>query len=245
MDFSLFNFLKDLKELNLLLDHVNELDPTPEFLPIKSATSKSIIVVSCGLLEKYLKESFMEFIEELNNFKIPKKYIKDQLWTTNKNNTLEALKLISENKMDSDYGNVVIDYASAFKKNERKSKPVLVKEAFSITRSNPGEATIKEMFENIGIKIFRKELFSIKFDNVGIVKVKLNSLIASRNSFAHGDSGITIPSLSEVQDYLKFLEDFVFVLNEALNNEISNTEIKFYQVLFKFYISNLPSSTPA
>ncbi|HEY9246931.1 MAG TPA: MAE_28990/MAE_18760 family HEPN-like nuclease [Candidatus Methanoperedens sp.] len=234
--------MNDLKELNLLLEHVNKLDPSPEFLPIKSVTSKSIIVVSCGLLEKYLKESFMEFIEELNNHNIPKKYIKDQLWITNKNNTLEALRLISENRLDSDYGNVVIDYASSFKKDKRMNKPVLIKEAFSIMKYNPGSATIKDMFDNIGIKIFRKELFNIKFVNVGIAKDKLDSLISLRNSFAHGDSGVTIPSLSDVQEYLEFLEDFIFILNKVLNDEISDIEIKFYIDLFKFYYSNLSAT---
>lgn len=234
MNISYINFINDLNELNLLLEHVNNLDKTPQYLKIRSATSKSIIVVSSGLLERFLKESFSEFIDSINEINIPKENIKDRIWHTNKKNTLAALKLISENKLDSDFSEVVTNYASAFRKSENLKKPVLVKEAFSITRSNPGEKTIKKLYEDININLFNPRFFG----DVGIVQMKLNSFINLRHSFAHGDPGITIPSLSEVQDYLNFLQDFVFVLNKVLNDEFNNIETKHYLNCFK-YLDNL------
>lgn len=230
MNISYINFLNDLDELKLLLEHVNNLAKTPQYLKIRSTTSKSIIVVSSGLLERFLKESFIEFIESINEINVPKENINDKIWHTNKKNTLVALKFISENKLDSNYSEVVNNYASAFGKIEKLKKPVLVKEAFSITRSNPGDKTIKKLFDDIGINLFCSRFFS----DVGIVQMKLNSFINLRHSFAHGDPGITIPSLNEVQDYLIFLQNFVFNLNKVLNDEINNIETKHYPNCFKY-----------
>ncbi len=216
---SLNNFRNEFEESKLLLNHINKIGHSPKYLKIRAATSKSLIVVLCGLFEQFLKEALMEFIEEVNTLNIPKKYA-NVMWTNNKKNTLELLKLILDKKIDADYEEIVLKHATSFAKETKKNNHALIKEAFSITKYNPNKSTIKDMFKRIGIKnIFSEEIFSCKFKNVGLVKAQLDSFIELRHSFAHGDKGIIIPSLGGVNDYFDFINNLVYVLNNALENE--------------------------
>lgn len=230
------NFIENVGELELLLKQIDKLSNIPRFLKVKGAASKSIIVVSCGFFEGFLKEVFSEFIEEINKLNVPRKYVGGKLWENNRRKTLEVLKLIEERKLDSSYSEVVKAYHTSFNKNKRKNKPLLVKESFSLTKHNPSEDTIKAMFNNVGIKIFDDKYIKPRFASIGQVKITLSSYISLRHSFAHGDSkGIIIPSLGDVENYIYFLKDFTYVLSNALKEEISKIEIKYYSDCFSWF----------
>lgn len=232
------SFIEDISNLNSLLDRVEELGSLPQYLPIKAISSKSAIIMSSGLLEKYMKESFMEFIEKINEMNIPRKYIDEKIWITNRKNTLKALEHIDGNKLEADYEKVVFVYSASFLKNEKLNKPLLVKEAFSITNANPGPNTVKNMFSNIGVtKIFQNKYFQWEFgtetfgDETRVTRT-LKSFIELRNWIAHGYSGITIPSIQEVQEYIKFLEKFVYTTNEILDQQILIIQARHYKDCF-------------
>jgi hypothetical protein len=158
------SFIEDISNLSSLLDRVEGLGSLPQYLPIKAISSKSAIIMSSGLLEKYMKEAFMEFIEQINEMNIPRKYIDKNFWITNRKNTLKALEHIDGKKLEADYEKVVFVYSSSFRENEKLNKPLLVKEAFSITNANPGPDTVKNMFSNIGVKkIFQNRHFQWEF----------------------------------------------------------------------------------
>ncbi|AKB25400.1 hypothetical protein MSMTP_1931 [Methanosarcina sp. MTP4] len=227
---SYIHFLDQIEEVNSLLDYASKMN-TENFRIIWSVASRSAIIMSSGFLEKYLKESFMEFIEQINNMNLPTKYIDEKLLITNKRKTLQVLKLINEQKLNSDYEKIVKIYASSFENCEYK--PIFVKESFSITNSNPGKDTIRTMFIDIGIRnIFSRDTFN-DLDYVGGVETKLEEFIGLRNSFAHGGSGTTIPSISDAQDQIEFLKKFVYALNKTLDDEILNIELKFHRDYFK------------
>jgi hypothetical protein len=232
------SFREDISNLNSLLDRVEGLGSLPQYLPIKAISSKSAIIMSSGLLEKYMKEAFMEFIEQINKMNIPEEYIDDRIWITNRKNTLKALEHIDGKRLEADYEKVVFVYSEFFRKNEKLNKPLLVKEAFSITNANPGPETIKNMFSNIGVKkIFQNNYFQREFgteifkDETRVTRT-LESFIELRNWIAHGYAGITIPSIQEVQEYIRFLEKFVYTMNEILNQELLNIQAKHYTDCF-------------
>ncbi|AAM32256.1 hypothetical protein MM_2560 [Methanosarcina mazei Go1] len=233
------SFIGEISNLNSLLDRVEELGSSPQYLPIKAISSKSAIIMSSGLLEKYMKESFMEFIEQINEMNISEEYIDDKMWKTNRKNTLKALEYIDGKKLEADYEKVVFVYSESFRKNEKLNKPLLVKEAFSITNANPGPETVKNMFSNIGIsKIFENTFFQLEFGNEKFgdetrVTRTLKSFIELRNCIAHGYSGIPIPSIQEVQEYIKFLMKFVYTMNEVLNQRLLIVQASHYKDCFK------------
>jgi len=227
------NFIDNTENLNSLLTHIEQLGQSPQYLPIKAITSKSAIVMSCGLFEKYLKESFMEFIEEINSINIPEDYIDKKIWTTNRKNTLDALKLIDGDKLEADYEKVVKIYSAAFQKNEKRNKPLLVKEAFSITRANPGADTIRNMFSNIGMsKIFHNSLFVRELGQENIAAIHLDSFIKKRHCIAHGYTGNTVSSIPEVQDDIEFLKKCAHTMNEVFDQEIQRIQSYFYEDCF-------------
>jgi len=234
------SFIDDVSNLNSLLDRVEGLGSLPQYLPIKAISSKSAIIMSSGLLEKYLKEAFMEFIEQINRMNIPEEYIDDKIWITNRKNTLKALEYIDGKRLEADYEKVVFVYSEFFRKNRKLNKPLLVKEAFSITNANPGPETVKNMFSNIGVKkIFQNQYFQWEFGNEMLDETRvartLESFIDLRNWIAHGYSGITIPSIQEVQEYIRFLEKFVYTMNEILNQELLNIQAKHYKNCFNAF----------
>lgn len=227
------NFIGDIENLNSLLDHVELLGQSPQYLPIKAITSKSAIIMSCGVFEKYLKESFMEFIEEINSLNIPERYIKQVIWDTNRKSTLDALRLIDKDKLEGDYEKVVRIYSAAFQKYGKKNKPLIVKEAFSITRDSPGANTIRTLFSNIGISgVFSNDIFARELGAEKLVSMRLDSFVKKRNCIAHGYTGITIPSIPEVQADLEFLKKCVDTMDEVLDQEVQRIESNFYRDCF-------------
>ncbi|MEL7664106.1 MAG: HEPN domain-containing protein [Methanosarcina mazei] len=227
------NFIGDIESLNSLLDHVELLGQSPQYLSIKAITSKSAIVMSCSIFEKYLKESFMEFIEEINSIYIPKEYIKDVIWDTNRRSTLDALKLIDKDKLEADYDKVVKVYSASFQQRRKKSKPLLVKEAFSITRDSPGPQTIRTMFSSIGVSgIFSKDVFARELGAEKLVSTRLDSFIKKRHCIVHGYTGITVSSIPEVQAELEFLKKCAHTMDEVFNEEVQRIESSFYRDCF-------------
>lgn len=223
-------FLNQIEEISNLLDYASKIQ-TENFRIVWSVASRSAIIMSSGFLERYLRDSFMEFIEEINKMNIDIKYVKKEIVRTNRIKTLQLLKLINDNKFNADYEQVVLMYASSF--NGNVYKPVLVKETFSLANANPGKETIKELFRNIGITdVFKHEVFK-NLNYLGGVEGKLDEFIGFRHSFAHGGSGTTIPSLNDAQDIIEFLKIFVYSLNQILNDEILNIEMKFHRDYFK------------
>lgn len=223
------NFLKQIEEISKLLDYASKVK-SDNFRIVWSASSKSAIIMSSGFLERYLRDSFMEFIEVINKTNIDIKYVRTDVLKTNKIKTLELLKLIGNGNYDANYEQVVLLYASSF--NGNFYKPILVKETFSLANANPGKETINGLFKNIGIRhVFDHDVFK-NLNYIGGVVNKLEEFIGFRNSFAHGGSGTTIPSLDDTQDMIEFLKIFVYSLNKILNEEILNIETKFHRDFF-------------
>lgn len=230
INYSYIYFLTQIEEVSNLLDYASKIQ-TENFRVVWSVASRSAIIMSSGFLERYLRESFMEFIEKINKMNIDAKYIKRQIMSTNKAKTLQLLKLINDNKFDADYEQIVMLYASSF--NGNTCKPLFVKETFSLANANPGKETIKELFRNIGVSdVFKNEVFK-NLNYVGGVEGKLEEFIGFRHSFAHGGSGTTIPSLNDTQDMIEFLKKFVCCLNKILNDEIYIIETHFHRDYFK------------
>lgn len=223
-------FLNQIGEVSNLLDYANKIK-SENFRIVWSVASRSAIIMSSGFLERYLRDSFLEFIEQINKMNVDIKYVKKDILKTNKIKTLELLKLISNGNFDADYEQIVLIYASSF--NGNLYKPILVKETFSLADANPGKETIKGLFRNIGIhNVFDHDVFK-NLNYIGGVVKKLDEFMGYRHSFAHGGSGTTIPSLNDTQDMIEFLEIFVYSLNKILNDEILNIEIKFHRDYFK------------
>lgn len=224
------NFLKQIEEMNKLLDYASKVT-SDNFRIVWSASSKSAIIMSSGFLERYLRDSFMEFIEAINETNIDiNLYVRKDVLKTNKIKTLELLKLIGNGNYDANYEQVVLLYATSF--NSNLYKPILVKETFSLANANPGKETIKGLFQNIGVRnVFDHDVFK-NLNYIGGVVNKLEEFIGFRNSFAHGGSGTTIPSLDDTQDMIEFLKIFVYSLNKVLDEEIVNIETKFHRDYF-------------
>lgn len=223
-------FLNQIGEVSNLLDYASKIK-SENFRIVWSVASRSAIIMSSGFLERYLRDSFIEFIEQINKMNVDIKYVKKDVLKTNKIKTLELLKLISNGNFDADYEQVVLTYASSF--NGNLYKPILVKETFSLADANPGKETIKGLFRNIGIhNVFDHDVFK-DLNYIGGVVKKLDEFMGYRHSFAHGGSGTTIPSLNDTQNMIEFLEIFVYSLNKILNDEILNIEIKFHRDYFK------------
>lgn len=223
------NFFKQIEEMNELLDYASKVT-SDNFRIVWSASSKSAIIMSSGFLQRYLRDSFMEFIEVINETNIDIKYVRKDVLKTNKIKTLELLKLISNGNYDANYEQVVLLYATSF--NGNSYKPILVKETFSLANANPGKETIQGLFQNIGVRnVFDHDVFK-NLNYIGGVVNKLEEFIGFRNSFAHGGSGTSIPSLDDTQDMIEFLKIFVYSLNKILDEEIMNIETKFHRDYF-------------
>ncbi|KKG14125.1 hypothetical protein EO98_09105 [Methanosarcina sp. 2.H.T.1A.6] len=230
--FSYIHFLSQIKEVSDLLTYAGKIN-TGNFRVVWSITSRSAIMISSGFLERYLRDSFMEFIEQINCLNIDKKYLKRNILITNKNKTIELLDLINRDRFIADYEKIITTYSTLFDNN--LCKPILVKETFSLKDSNPGEKTIREMFNRIGIKdVFKHEYFK-ELNYVDGVDGKIKGFTTLRNSFAHGALGITIPSLSDTQQEIEFLKTFVYILNKILEDEILNMEKQFHRDYFKTF----------
>lgn len=227
-------FLNQIEETSNLLDYASKMQ-TENFRVIWSVASRSAIIMSSGFLERYLKDSFMEFIEQINIMNIDiTQYVKTEIVKTNKTKTLRLLKLINDKKFDADYEQVIMIYSSSF--NGNAYKPVFVKETFSLLDTyNPGKETIEQLFGSIGVPhVFKHPIFK-NLNYLDGVDGKLTEFIGFRNSFAHGGSGTTIPSLSDTQDIIEFLKIFVCRLNKILDDEILTIEMKFHRDYFKTF----------
>lgn len=234
MNTSISDFIDSLNELKLLLTHFEELEnPLSGGNPrVIAATSKSAIVLSCGYFENFLKAAFMEYIDNINKINVPKECVRSKVWSTNNNETLDVLKSF-KNKNEDYYGSILITYADSYIKNEMMNKPRLVREAFAITKSNPKTETIKTLFKGIGVTLFKNDIFIVSFENTDLFKRKLDGLIDLRNSYAHGDRAITTSSLTEVDEYITFLENTAHTLKRILDDELNNIEMRHYKDCFQ------------
>lgn len=227
-------FLNQIEETSNLLDYASKLQ-TENFRVVWSVASRSAIIMSSGFLERYLRDSFMEFIEQINIMNIDiEKYVKHEILKTNKAKTLRLLKLINDKKFDADYEQIIMVYASSF--DGSPYKPVFVKETFSLLDTyNPGKNTIEQLFSSIGVPhVFKHDVFK-NLNYLGGVDGKLKEFIGFRNSFAHGGSGTTIPSLNDTQDIIEFLKTFVCRLNKILDDEVLFIEMKFHRDYFRTF----------
>ena len=113
-------FMNQIGEISSLLDYASKRQ-TENFRIVWSVASRSAIIMSSGFLERYLRDSFMEFIEQINKMNIDiTKYVKTDIVRTNKTKTLRLLKLINDKKFDADYEQVIMIYASSFNGNAYK-----------------------------------------------------------------------------------------------------------------------------
>lgn len=229
---SYIHFSNQIKEVSALLTYASEIN-TGNFRVVWSIASRSAIIISSGFLERYLRDSFMEFIEQINCINIDEKYLKKNILRTNKIKTIDLLDLINKERFVADYEKIITTYSTLFDNN--LCKPILVKETFSLIDANPGEKTIKEMFTRIGIKdVFKHEYFN-ELNYVDGIDGKMRAFTNLRNSFAHGSRGITIPSLSDTQQEIEFLKTFVYILNKILDDKILNMEKKFHKDYFQTF----------
>src|SRR5665647_1170114 len=91
--FSYIHFLSQIKEVSDLLTYAGEIN-TGNFRVVWSVASRSAIMISSGFLERYLRDSFMEFIEQINCININQKYLRQNIFVTNRSKTIELLDLI-------------------------------------------------------------------------------------------------------------------------------------------------------
>lgn len=229
---SYIRFSNQIKEVNDLLTYAGEIY-TGNFRVVWSIASRSAIMISSGFLERYLRDSFMEFVEQINCLNIDQKYLRQHIFRTNRNKTIELLDLINRDRFVADYEKIITIYSTIFDSN--LCKPILVKETFSLSDANPGEKTIREMFARIGIKdVFKHEYFK-ELNYVDGVDGKIKGFMNLRHSFAHGARDIIIPSLSDTEQEIEFLKAFVYILNKILDDEILDMEQKFHRDYFKTF----------
>jgi len=234
MQSSLNDFHESLSQLKTLVEHMESLNVSLDrrYLDLIAATAKSSVVLSCGYYENFLKGSFMEFIENVNSMSVQNDCIRDAVWDTNIKKTIDVLRY--KDQKNSEYSKIVLDYASFFKEDKKKSKPVLIREAFIISGSNPKYEVLKGFFNGIGVKIEHNKLLNDEFRNIEIFKSRINAFVELRNSFAHGDKSMSISSLQEVKDYFIFLERTASIVNSVLENELVVIEDKHYKSCFKY-----------
>lgn len=234
---ALSDFSKSIEELEVLLRHSVELEKSlsSEHLSIIAATSKSVVVLSCGYFENFLKAVFMEYIENLNKMNVPKKYLRPKIWETNMKKTIKVLDSFRK-KEEKHYGSIVLAYATSFQNNNELNKPFLVKEAFSITYSNPKCEVIEQLFRDIGLpKLKENDIFTNTFPSYVYFENKLDGFVELRHSYAHGEKGIATSSLADVEDYIHFLKASAYVIHDILNNEISKIDCDHHADCFKFF----------
>jgi hypothetical protein len=88
-----------------------------------------------------------------------------------------------------------------------------VPEAFSRTRSNPGNATVRSLFRDFGVSnafVAIETRFTRHYPSpfpAGFVEATLSSIITKRNEVAHGGVSLTI-SRADLKAWLQFLRSF-------------------------------------
>jgi hypothetical protein len=190
--------------------------------------------LSCGYFENFLKAAFMEYIEIINKTNVPKKYLRPKIWDTNKRNTIKVLESLSK-KEETHHGSIVLTYATYFENDSTSNKPLLVKEAFSLTYSNPKCEVIEQLFKGIGIhRLKDNEMLMNRFSSYVYFQNKLNGFVDLRHSYAHGEKGIATSSLAEVEDYISFLKKCAYLVNEILRSEICKIDWDYHSDCFKF-----------
>lgn len=237
MNSSLDDFNKSLNQLKSLVDHVDSIDARfgRTRLDVTAAAAKSSIILSCAYFENYLKSVFMEYIICINSMSVQSSCIKSAVWNTNLKKTINVLDYVDKN--DPNFDKLVLQYASYFRDDMKISKPILIKEAFVITNSNPKYKVLKKLFKDVGVAFETRHIVNNEFGNIRLLESRLDAFVELRNSFAHGDKFTTISSLQDVRGYFDFLEKIVKVIHIILVDELKSIEKKHYKSCFQCFSS--------
>lgn len=199
------------------------------------ALFKSIVLLLSAKLEKYVKDSAQEYVQELLKLNLTKNDIPQELFVEiikNEVNTINNVKI--ENYLTKEKYIERSRVLSLIWDDKRILKSLKCEE-FSISISNNGTNEFESVYKKIGFPNIINELEDYVLnedvlDNICSstsysIKEKINSIIHMRNNIIHDDATPQITP-SDINLYIEVVKSFVDQIDSKLGNTIESLKNK-------------------
>lgn len=217
------DFEKSINEITILNDKAKQ-DMTNDKIYYKS-----IVLLLCAKLEKYVKDSTKEYISEIIDLKLSRDAIPQSFIAEIIDNEIAIIqKANTRNYISKD---VYKERAKIFSIiwDSKYILSIFDEKEFVISISSNGTNKFDDVYKKIGLPtlisnlkdyiendIFSQTSYSIK-DNI-------NKVINMRHQIIHDDATPSITQ-SEITLYEKIFRDFVFQIDVAITNQIETLKI--------------------
>lgn len=215
-------FENSIVELNYLIDSAREDNEHDKVY------YKSIVLLLCAKLERFVKDSTKEYIKELLNLGLPCEKIPDSFLKEIIKNEVEKINKISVEKYMSDESHKTGAKVFSALWNKKYILKSLDDVDFVVSISNNGTTAFADTYKKIGfpeiIKSLRDythktEVEGVETSTIYSISEKINKVIWLRHNIIHDDATPPI-TISDILIYMDVFKDFVKQIDEALCGEI-------------------------
>lgn len=199
------------------------------------ALFKSIVLLLSAKLEKYVKDSAQEYVQEILKLNLTKNDLPQELFVEiikNEVNTINNVKI--ENYLTKEKYKERSRVLSLIWDDKRILKSLKCEE-FSISISNNGTNEFESVYKKIGFQNIINELEDYVLNNDVLdnicsstsysIKEKINSIIHMRNNIIHDDATPQITP-SDIKLYIEVVKSFVDQIDSKLGNTIESLKNK-------------------